>query len=1197
MTEVKTQLHDRLRTTMRIAYLMSICSCRAVIWLQRLNLTAPLRRLSEAMPTRRELYGLGAASLMALSAPTVLERAFVAPGTASSRQRPSFRATAQGHVASAGSSSSTSHAALAVGLSAALGAGAGAARAARPARSPKVHRAQGGEWTPRLSGWTAAELAGERQRAQAMPDPPGYNGPRYTGPGSITDAFIDGLLAMQKDGQLLPKKDAYLILLDIIDLLRSEKTLGQASIPAGGQLTVIGDLHGQYWDFLNLLSMTGKPSASSPFVFNGDFVDRGSWSIEVILSIFALKLKDPQSVFLNRGNHEMLETNILYGFCGECGSKYDMELFNLFSEAFRNLPLAHLVDGKVLILHGGLPGPDPRIWMPGQTHDPTDAIPMTVLPTLEDIGAVDRYLEITPESYGQSIGPTTTDKEVNDMRKLIDILWGDPRGGDGYGPSYRKGKGVYMFGPDVTSNFCEKNNLQCIIRSHEVKADGYRWDHKQLLSVFSAPNYLDTGNNKGAFLKLTKSADGSVAIDPVNYAAVPHPDVPPMKWQDHITQNYSHLTRLMKKKVSATTFDEFGDSDFEGLMNFDEWEPDEAEQFQEAFKDFAVGDSAGSKRYFHGNAFGQVDSSKPPLSSASNMGWNWFLLPLAAAQLEPFALPPSFEGTWQGVPYASVVGPWSENFTFAITKLPQGDYLFQANLPFDASPKFRKYWSWQRSYLRVSGDDRGRLLHCPGPRDPTRLRVAMMQAHTVSEREVTFCLRKWPGYVDSEHPFPFETLGCYTAGTEEGCGCFNWTLRAEESGRRLQYQVSMAGSPFHQRSKHVWATLERIPYIAPVDLEFPGSGSQFDCDYTHRDEHQTPLASCPFALHYRSPPEVSTVAAGSFQHCYNLDAKVGLVLEWDLHETTSSLHVQISARADTADYVSIGFRPLGGSSSESARSAGTGREERFGMAGADIVLGHTGGVEQYYASAYSGAPDPDDSLQIWDASVEKRGGRLFLRFRRPLVGGWLHSHGVNASILSNLSDMMWAVGRWSQADRAPAYHGFLRGWREVDWADPELDSRPLLSLRRKISTAGGKIFAALAMDQCFKLHEMRFHTITCQMTKLAGAQGGQNAKDAPELPKPEMHITDMSKAEVDFAIEVAKKGVISLFKNERRSFCEVAQFIKKEFDKLFRHDYLAFQGAWHVFVGKHFGAWVTYEAHKLVYFHIGQAGFLIYKHG
>ncbi|CAE8615580.1 unnamed protein product [Polarella glacialis] len=112
------------------------------------------------------------------------------------------------------------------------------------------------------------------------------------------------------------------------------------------------------------------------------------------------------------------------------------------------------------------------------------------------------------------------------------------------------------------------------------------------------------------------------------------------------------------------------------------------------------------------------------------------------------------------------------------------------------------------------------------------------------------------------------------------------------------------------------------------------------------------------------------------------------------------------------------------------------------------------------------------------------------------------------------------------------------------------------------------------------------------MAETQGGQptGGQATKDAPELPKPELHIVDMSKAEADFAIEVAKKGVISLFKNERRSFCEVAQYIKKEFDK-------NFSGAWHVIVGKHFGSWITYEAHKLMYFHIGQAGFLIYRHG
>lgn len=442
-----------------------------------------------------------------------------------------------------------------------------------------------GEWQPRYSGWTAEELAAEKARARTFEEPgPGYSGPRYAGPASVTKDFIESLIKMQKEGALLPKKDAYLLVLDIIDMLRSETTMGQVSIPEGKHLTVVGDLHGQYWDFMNILSLAGMPSADAPFVFNGDFVDRGSWSIEVILLIFALKLKDPKSVSLNRGNHEMLETNILYGFCGECGVKYDMDLFNLFSEAFRNLPLCQLVEKRALVLHGGLPGPDPRIWMPGQTHDPTDSIPMQSLASLEEIAATDRYLEITPEAYTESLGPTTTDKEANDKRHLIDILWGDPRGGDGYGPSYRKNKGVYMFGPDVSRAFCEKNNLQCVVRSHEVKAAGYRWDHPNILSVFSAPNYLDTGNNQGAFLKVTKLADGNLCFEPVTYSATPHPDVPPMKWQEHITENYGHLTRLMKKKVGSLGFDEFGDSDFEGLMNFDEWEPDEAEAFQDAFK-------------------------------------------------------------------------------------------------------------------------------------------------------------------------------------------------------------------------------------------------------------------------------------------------------------------------------------------------------------------------------------------------------------------------------------------------------------------------------------------------------------------------------------------------------------------------------------------------------------------------------------
>jgi len=239
--------------------------------------------------------------------------------------------------------------------------------------------------------------------------------------------------------------------------------------------------------------------------------------------------------------------------------------------------------------------------------------------------------------------------------------------------------------------------------------------------------------------------------------------------------------------------------------------------------------------------------------------------------------------------------------------------------------------------------------------------------------------------------------------------------------------------------------------VAPEKLSFPGEGdNRFDCDYHSRDEHQTPLASCPFALQYKQPPQqiMATPISSSFQHCYMLDQATELLIEWNM--LPQSLHIKISARApfDDMSYVAIGFRPLGGSSSLGARDLGTGREQRFGMRGADIVLGHDGGAHQYYADSYSGAPQPDDSLQVSDARISHENGRVSLEFVRPLVGGRLHAQfGINASIASNEADMLWALGRWNQEEQFPSYHGVLRRWREVNWTDPEFDERPLLSLK------------------------------------------------------------------------------------------------------------------------------------------------------
>ena len=235
--------------------------------------------------------------------------------------------------------------------------------------------------------------------------------------------------------------------------------------------------------------------------------------IEVILLIFAMKMKNPNAVFMNRGNHEMLEANMIYGFAGETGAKYDLDLFNLFSESFRNLPLLHLINNEVLVVHAGIPGPRPRVWLPGQTHDPEDAVPVNArATTLAEIASVDRYTELTPNSYKEAVdsAPRTEEKWETDSRMIIDFLWSDPRGGAGYGPSYRKSRGVFMFGPDVTAQFCRENNISLVIRSHEVKAEGWLKDHDTLMSVFSAPNYLDTGGNKGAFLTLTPGPNGKL---------------------------------------------------------------------------------------------------------------------------------------------------------------------------------------------------------------------------------------------------------------------------------------------------------------------------------------------------------------------------------------------------------------------------------------------------------------------------------------------------------------------------------------------------------------------------------------------------------------------------------------------------------------------------------------------------------------
>ena len=100
---------------------------------------------------------------------------------------------------------------------------------------------------------------------------------------------------------------------------------------------------------MNIFEINGLPSEDNPYLFNGDFVDRGSFSVEVILVLFAFKCMCPTGLYISRGNHEIRSMNNIYGFEGEVKSKYNESMIELFAEVFCCLPVAHVLNNKIFL--------------------------------------------------------------------------------------------------------------------------------------------------------------------------------------------------------------------------------------------------------------------------------------------------------------------------------------------------------------------------------------------------------------------------------------------------------------------------------------------------------------------------------------------------------------------------------------------------------------------------------------------------------------------------------------------------------------------------------------------------------------------------------------------------------------------------------------------------------------------------------
>lgn len=119
-------------------------------------------------------------------------------------------------------------------------------------------------------------------------------------------------------------------------------------------ITVCGDTHGQFYDLCNIFEQGGYPSVQNPYLFNGDYVDRGSFSFENIFTLICWRMVHPNCMYLLRGNHETKNMNKIYGFEGEILHKYDKTVMNIFTHIFNNIPLSAVIQNTVFVAHGGL---------------------------------------------------------------------------------------------------------------------------------------------------------------------------------------------------------------------------------------------------------------------------------------------------------------------------------------------------------------------------------------------------------------------------------------------------------------------------------------------------------------------------------------------------------------------------------------------------------------------------------------------------------------------------------------------------------------------------------------------------------------------------------------------------------------------------------------------------------------------------
>ncbi|KAH9257786.1 serine/threonine-protein phosphatase PP-X isozyme 1 [Batrachochytrium salamandrivorans] len=275
---------------------------------------------------------------------------------------------------------------------------------------------------------------------------------------------LDRQIEQLKRCEFLPEHEVRNLCFRAREILIDEANVQRVNAP----VTICGDIHGQFHDLIELFNVGGSAPQTS-YLFMGDFVDRGYYSVETFLLLLALKVRYPDRITLIRGNHESRQITQVYGFYDECLRKYgSINVWRLCTEVFDYLSLSAVVSDKVFCVHGGL--------SPSAT-------------TLDNIRLIDRKQEVPHDGA------------------MCDLLWSDPEEIDGGWGLSPRGAG-YLFGQEVVQQFGHTNGVSLIARAHQLIMEGYKtmFDN-QLVTVWSAPNYCYRCGNSAAILELDEQVN------------------------------------------------------------------------------------------------------------------------------------------------------------------------------------------------------------------------------------------------------------------------------------------------------------------------------------------------------------------------------------------------------------------------------------------------------------------------------------------------------------------------------------------------------------------------------------------------------------------------------------------------------------------------------------------------------------------